>query len=108
MMGATRIVAKELVAVDRIWLNRRLSSELQQETQDYHLLIIINSVLQQELEPFDFHHKLVLKDQLAMLGLTEDVHSQTILNIIPDFIQDVIENELIMLKNMLRSKMTHD
>ena len=99
MAGATLLMREKLVAVDRIRLSARLCSELQQEAPDYKLLKMINTVLRQELEPFDFRHKLVLTDQLRELGVTADASSQKILTVIPDFMQDAIEDELEMLED---------
>jgi argininosuccinate lyase len=99
MMGATLVMAKDLIAVDRIRLSSRLRIELQKETPNYTLLKLINAVLRQELEPFDFRHKLVLSEQLDEIGIIADEESAAILNEIPDFMQDAIERELEMLKN---------
>jgi len=83
-----------LVAINRLHITQQLQYELQKKILNFDKLKLINTILRQELEPFDVHHKLALQNQISFLQVNAITNSDEIVNKIPNFIKESIYFEL--------------
>jgi hypothetical protein len=84
-----------LIAIERVLLNKILVQEVNTSNPNWDKINFLNIVIKEELEPFDFTHKIMLRDHLKKYSIDftveEDENKKIILKIPEDMQESLIK-----------------